>query len=88
MAIHQIWEWAWLYLLNNTVTYSFSFFLPIILKNEMGYTTAMSQILSFPPYAAAAPWMLFTAWVADRYHKRGLVLIFNCGAAIVGVRVQ
>ena len=54
----------------------------------MGYTTAMSQILSFPPYVAAAPWMFATAWYADRYHKRGVVLIFNAGAAILGVAMM
>lgn len=81
----KIWEYAWLYCLNNTVTYSFSFFLPIILKGDMGYSTAMSQVLSFPPYVTAAPWMFFTAWVADRYRIRGAILIFNCATAIVGV---
>lgn len=45
----------------------------------------MSQVLAFPPYVAAAPWMFTTAWIADRYHKRGLILIFNCIAAIIGV---
>lgn len=81
----KLWEWAWLYLLNNVVTYSFGFFLPIILSGDMGYSTMMAQILSFPPYVAAAPWMLTTAWFADRYRKRGLVLILNASAAIVGV---
>jgi len=81
----KLWEWAWLYLLNNVVTYSFGFFLPIVLSGDMGYSTTMAQILSFPPYVAAAPWMLSTAWFADRYRKRGLVLILNASAAIVGV---
>lgn len=81
----KLWEWAWLYLLNNVVTYSFGFFLPIILRDDMGYTTTMAQILSFPPYVAAAPWMLTTAYFADRYRKRGVVLILNASAAIVGV---
>ncbi|CAK4032134.1 MFS general substrate transporter [Lecanosticta acicola] len=84
----KIWEYAWLYLLNNTVTYSFGFFLPIILKGDMGYSTAMSQVLAFPPYVAAAPWMFLTAWLADHYHKRGVVLIFNCAAAVVGVAMM
>jgi hypothetical protein len=84
----KLWEWAWLYLLNNVVTYSFGFFLPIILSGDMGYSTTMAQILSFPPYVAAAPWMLSTAWFADRYRKRGLVLIFNASAAIVGVAMM
>jgi MFS family permease len=81
----KLWEWAWLYLLNNVVTYSFGFFLPIILSGDVGYSTTMAQILSFPPYVAAAPWMLSTAWFADRYRKRGIILILNASAAIVGI---
>jgi len=84
----KIWEFAWLYMLNNTVTYSFGFFLPIILRNDMGYSIAMSQILAFPPYVAAAPWMFATAYIADRFRKRGLILILNCTLAIVGVALM
>jgi hypothetical protein len=29
--------------------------------------------------------MFGTAWVADRYRKRGLIIIFNCAWAIIGV---
>lgn len=29
--------------------------------------------------------MFTTAWFADRYHKRGIVLILNCLVALVGV---
>ncbi|KAK4633242.1 hypothetical protein CLAFUW4_02744 [Fulvia fulva] len=88
LADWKLWEYAWLYLLNNTVTYSFGFFLPIILRGDMGYSTTMSQVLSFPPYVAAAPWMFFTAWVADHYRIRGAILIFNCAAAVVGVAIM
>jgi hypothetical protein len=82
---YKIWEFAWLYLLNNIVAYSWSYFLPIILRNDMKYSVSMAQILSFPPYVLAAAWMFGTAWVADRYRKRGLVIIFNCAWAIIGV---
>jgi hypothetical protein len=81
----KIWEFAWLYFLNNVVAYSWGYFLPIILRNDMGYSVAMSQIMAFPPYVLAAAWMFATAWVADRYRKRGLIIIFNCSWAIIGV---
>lgn len=81
----KIWEFAWLYFLNNVVTYSFGYFLPIILRNDMGHSVAMSQILSFPPYVVAAVWMFSTAWVADHYRKRGIIIIFNCLTAVIGV---
>ncbi|OAL47078.1 MFS general substrate transporter [Pyrenochaeta sp. DS3sAY3a] len=81
----KIWEFAWLYFLNNVVAYSWGYFLPIILRNDMGYSVSMSQIMSFPPYVLAAAWMFATAWVADRYRKRGLIIIFNCSWAVIGV---
>jgi MFS family permease len=99
----KIWEFAWLYLLNNVVSiflphsqvsclnkrsqvsYSWGFFLPVILRNDMGYSVAMAQILAFPPYVLAAIWMFCTAWIADHYRKRGLIIIWNCSVTIVGV---
>ncbi|KAF2742471.1 MFS general substrate transporter [Sporormia fimetaria CBS 119925] len=81
----KIWEFAWLYFLNNVVAYSFSYFLPVILRNDMGHSVAMAQILSFPPYVVAAVWMFGTAWVADRYRKRGAIIVLNCAVAIIGV---
>jgi hypothetical protein len=66
IALHlrdwKIWEFAWLYFLNNVVAYSWGYFLPIILRNDMGYSVAMSQIMSFPPYVLAAAWMFGTAY--------------------------
>jgi len=81
----KIWEFAWLYFLNNVVAYSWGYFLPIILRNDMGYSVAMSQILSFPPYVLAAAWMFGTAWVADKYRMRGAIIVFNCAWAVLGV---
>ncbi|CAN9417681.1 unnamed protein product [Alternaria alternata] len=81
----KIWEFAWLYFLNNVVAYSWGYFLPIILRNDMKHSVAMSQILSFPPYVLAAAWMFATAWVADRYRMRGAIIIFNCAWAVLGV---
>lgn len=84
----KIWEFSFLYFLNNIVTYSFGFFLPIILRNDMGYSVAMAQILSFPPYVLATIWMFTTAWVADHYRRRGIIIIFNCSVAVVGVAMM
>lgn len=51
----------------------------------MGYSVALAQILAFPPYVVAAVWMFTTAWIADHYRKRGIIIIWNCAVAIVGV---
>ncbi|KAI5362925.1 putative major facilitator superfamily, MFS transporter superfamily [Septoria linicola] len=81
----KVLEWAWLYLIAATVSYSFSLFLPIILEDDLGYSTSRAQILSFPPYAVAAPWMLITAWIGDKYRKRGHLIIFNNAVALIGL---
>ncbi|PGH17195.1 hypothetical protein AJ79_01333 [Helicocarpus griseus UAMH5409] len=81
----KVWEFAWLYLLNNVVTYSFGFFLPIILRNDMGFSVALSQVLSFPPYVFAA---IVIAYIGDRTQTRGPLLILNCLVAIVGVSMM
>ncbi|KAK3060502.1 hypothetical protein LTS18_008402, partial [Coniosporium uncinatum] len=84
----KIWEFAWLYFLNNVVAYSFAYFLPIILNSGMHFSTAKAQVLTFPPYVLAALWMFSTAWVADRYRKRGLIIILNALFTILGVAMM
>lgn len=54
----------------------------------MGYSVAMAQVLSFPPYAVATIWMFTTAWIADHYRVRGPVIIWNCTVAIIGVSMM
>ena len=33
----------------------FSFFLPVILKDGLNYSTSKAQLYTFPPYAVAMP---------------------------------
>jgi hypothetical protein len=40
---------------QNVALYAFSFFLPIILKSGLGYSTAKANLFAFPPYAVAVP---------------------------------
>ena len=70
---------------TTTVTYSFSFFLPIILKEKMKFSTAASQCLVAPPYVLAAILMVTTSWYGDKYRSRAPVLIFNSIVSIVGL---
>lgn len=39
---------------QNTVAYSFAYFLPLILHGQMGYSIEMTYVLIFPPYVLAA----------------------------------
>ncbi|KAL4802817.1 major facilitator superfamily domain-containing protein [Aspergillus unguis] len=61
--------------------YAFSLFVPTII-NELGYTDIHAQLLSVPPYAAAAILTVAVGFIADRTRQRG---ICNMLVSIIGV---
>lgn len=61
--------------------YAFSLFLPTIVSG-MGYQSTRAQLLSVPPYAAAAIMTVTIGYIADRTHQRG---ICNMSVAILGI---
>ncbi|SCU87740.1 LAME_0D11298g1_1 [Lachancea meyersii CBS 8951] len=68
---------------QNIVLYSFTTFLPAILKLGMGYTSKQAQYLSVPVYILAAAVFLCSAYVSDRYNLRGPVILgFNLVTAV------
>lgn len=50
----------------------------------MGYSTGEAQYLSAPPYGLACIAMWAMAWVGDRYHIRGPLLLVNCTLGFIG----
>jgi len=68
-----------------TSTYAIAYFLPIILKDGMGFSTAASQCLIAPPYVVAALWMFACAVLGDKYHIRGPFIVFNALMGIIGL---
>lgn len=81
----KIWGFGSLFGLTTTVTYAIAYFLPIILKDGMGFSVAASQCLIAPPYVAAAICMFTTAYIGDKYHIRGPLIIFNALLGIIGL---
>ncbi|KAG0650130.1 putative transporter [Hyphodiscus hymeniophilus] len=81
----KVWAFAWLYMMTTTCSYSIAYFLPIILRDGMGFSVAKAQCLTAPPYVAAAIVMAFQAWLADRMHLRGPTVVFNALMGIVGL---
>ncbi|KAJ5468738.1 Major facilitator superfamily domaingeneral substrate transporter [Penicillium sp. IBT 31633x] len=81
----KIWGFAMIFFCLTTVTYAIAYFLPIILRLGMGYGVGEAQCLTAPPYAFAGIIMYTTAWVADKYHVRAPILIFNATLAIIGL---
>jgi sugar phosphate permease len=60
--------------------YAFSLFLPSIIK-ELGFSSVKAQLLSVPPYAAAAISTILVGWAADKTNQRG---IWNILCGVIG----
>jgi MFS family permease len=62
---------AIIYMGADGALYAFSLFLPTIIQG-LGYTSTTANLLSVPPYAAAAIVTVAIGWLADRTQQRGL----------------
>ncbi|TLD11714.1 hypothetical protein PspLS_11790 [Pyricularia sp. CBS 133598] len=78
---------CWLYGLGfHTVSlplYTLSLFLPTIIAN-LGYTSAVAQLLTIPPYAFAFITTLTVASLSEKYRRRALPIAGSAALAIVG----
>ncbi|KAL5323649.1 hypothetical protein ACEPPN_008189 [Leptodophora sp. 'Broadleaf-Isolate-01'] len=63
--------------------YSFSLFLPTIIK-LMGYTANEAQLMSVPPYVCACVFTIVASWFADRVKQRGVFMLGFQVVAIAG----
>lgn len=63
--------------------YTFSLFSPTLVKN-LGYTAAMAQLMSVPPYVVAAFCTVGAGWLSDRLKKRGIITIIFASMSALG----
>ncbi|KAL8713597.1 MAG: hypothetical protein Q9220_002459 [cf. Caloplaca sp. 1 TL-2023] len=77
----KTWLYAVIYMGADGPLYAFSLFLPTII-NGLGYSGTHAQLLSVPPYAAAAILTITIGYIADRTRQRGLC---NMGTSILGI---
>lgn len=70
------------------MAYAISYFLPIILRENMGFSIAEAQCLAAPPYAFAGILMICIAWVGDKYHIRGPLLAGNALLGLTGLPIM
>jgi hypothetical protein len=83
-ADFKVYVFCTLYFLQNLVSTSMSYFLPIILQGGMGFSTGESILLSAPPYYYAVVPAILSSLVGDRFQLRGPVIAFNCMTLIAG----
>jgi len=70
-----------------TPLYSFSLFLPTIVKT-LGYTNNQAQLMSVPPYIVACFCCITGGYFADRFRTRGVFMIGFTLTAMLGVILQ
>jgi len=80
---YKMWLGMIIYMGCDMPLYAFSLFLPTIIS-ELGYTTTKAQLLTVPPYAAAAIMTIAIGYIADRTRQRGLCNIFVSFLGIAG----
>jgi sugar phosphate permease len=80
----KIYGFCVLYFLQNLVSTSLSYFLPIILQGGMGFSSDKAILLSAPPYYYAVVPAILSSMVGDKYQLRGPIIIFNSICLIVG----
>jgi hypothetical protein len=62
----KIWGFAMLFGMTTTVSYALAYFLPIILRDGMGFSVGAAQCLVAPPYAFAALVMYASGVIGDK----------------------
>lgn len=73
----KVWGFSALYTFTTTNSYAIAYFLPVILREGMGFDIAKAQCLTAPPYIASGIVMFFQAWLGDKMHIRGPIIVFN-----------
>ncbi|KAF1816883.1 retrograde regulation protein 2 [Eremomyces bilateralis CBS 781.70] len=81
----KIWFFAANFGLTSTVTYATAYFMPIILREDMGFSEVATQCLSTPAVAVAAILGQFEAYLSDRFRLRSPFMIFNAALIIIGI---
>ncbi|KAL7799930.1 major facilitator superfamily domain-containing protein [Trichoderma ceciliae] len=84
----KIWAYALIFFSTTTISYALAYTLPLILTHSMKFSVGESQCLVAPPYAFAGLVMFSTAWVGDRYHIRGPIIIFNMVLCLIGLPIM
>ena len=69
-----MYVFAALYFMAGALLYSLATFSPTIIKELGTWSTAQSQLLTVPPYAAAFITTVASAYISDRTGKRAYIL--------------
>src|SRR3954471_3461608 len=72
----KIWVHMFITIGVYTGLYSYSLFLPTIIKDLGKYDAQTAQLMTVPPYVVACVFCVGAGWLADKRGHRGLFMIF------------
>ncbi|WYZ44603.1 hypothetical protein EsH8_VII_001039 [Colletotrichum jinshuiense] len=83
----RLYFWAFNLMASTLPGYAYSYFLPIILRNGMGFSSTEAQLLSAPPYVLAAIVAFVSGWLGDKYKIRGPIIAVHQALTAVGMLI-
>jgi hypothetical protein len=83
----KLYGWDIMRLTSTLPGYAYSYFLPIILREGLGFSTTNAQLLTAPPYVVAALFTFTSSWLADRYHMRGPLIALHQALTAAGMLI-
>ncbi|KAJ0413500.1 major facilitator superfamily domain-containing protein [Aspergillus carlsbadensis] len=84
----KVWGLGMIFFCLTTVTCSIFYFLPVILRENLGFSVAASQCLVAPPYVLAGILMWTTSWAGGKYHIQGPILVLNSIITLIGLPIM
>jgi len=83
----KLWAFALMFMNSTMPAYAFSYFLPIILQRGMGYSDAMAQILTAPPFVFAVMTGMAFAVLADKFRMRAPIIVAQACMVVIGLSI-
>ena len=82
----KLWATALMFMSTTMPAYALAYFAPVIILG-MGYSAAITQLLSAPPVVFAVISALTVSWLSDRYKMRSPGIVFQCAIGITGLLI-
>ncbi|KAG7414581.1 putative transporter [Fusarium oxysporum f. sp. rapae] len=81
----KVWILAINFDLTSMVIYAVAYFLPIVLRDGLGFSVVEAQTLNAPCYVFGGILGLTESWLSDKYKLRGPFIMLNSILEIIGL---
>ncbi|KAM5454840.1 hypothetical protein MaudCBS49596_002137 [Microsporum audouinii] len=84
----KLWIFSMMFLSTTVPAYALTYFAPTIIRpssKAMGYSPAISSLLTAPPTVFSCIVAMGFSWVADRYRMRAPIIVVQCLICIIGL---